>query len=220
MGGGVTWVEKVRLLPSSYFSRFVTLFLYRSFQVTAHPHLSSSTCLRFIIASLASHPHFIYPILPSAHPTSLGLHFTKLPHPVGALFSSSTVFPTVTRLLLATDNDPGPAPDIHALASSGTSGGIRLWRRRSGARRSVLSLGMDQRAERMVHNSMVDVTCKEDSAQYFLITPKLLPDLEYHRRMKILCVNNGEWLLNESGLGNMMAMINGFVMKNPGARCA
>ncbi|KAJ7764112.1 P-loop containing nucleoside triphosphate hydrolase protein, partial [Mycena maculata] len=74
-----------------------------------------------------------------------------------------------------------------------------------------INQGMDQRAERMVHNSMVDVTCKEDSVQYFLITPKLLPDLEYHRRMKVLCVNNGEWLPDESGLGNMMAMINGFV---------
>ncbi|KAF7312005.1 Purine nucleoside phosphorylase [Mycena indigotica] len=57
-----------------------------------------------------------------------------------------------------------------------------------------INQGMDQRAERMVHNSMVEVTCKADSAQYFLITPKLLPDLEYHERMKVLCVNNGEWL--------------------------
>ncbi|KAF8211899.1 hypothetical protein K438DRAFT_1957699 [Mycena galopus ATCC 62051] len=76
-----------------------------------------------------------------------------------------------------------------------------------------INQGMDQRAERMVHNSMVEVTCKADSAQYFLITPKLLPDLEYHDRMKILCVNNGEWLPDESGLGNMMSMINGFVAK-------
>ncbi|KAJ7095537.1 hypothetical protein C8R44DRAFT_813419 [Mycena epipterygia] len=77
-----------------------------------------------------------------------------------------------------------------------------------------INQGMDQRAERMVHNSMVEVTCKEDSAQYFLITPKLLPDLEYHERMKILCVNNGEWLPDESGLGNMMSMIDGYVAKN------
>ncbi|KAJ7479292.1 hypothetical protein FB451DRAFT_1086724 [Mycena latifolia] len=76
-----------------------------------------------------------------------------------------------------------------------------------------INQGMDQRAERMVHNSMVEVTCKADSAQYFLITPKLLPDLEYHERMKILCVNNGEWLPEESGLGNMMNMIDGFVAK-------
>jgi hypothetical protein len=70
---------------------------------------------------------------------------------------------------------------------------------------------MDQRAERSVHNSMVQVTCKEDSAQYFLITPKLLPDLMYHDRMKILCVNNGEWLPEERDIGNMMSMIDGFV---------
>ncbi|KAJ6450163.1 hypothetical protein C8R45DRAFT_883718 [Mycena sanguinolenta] len=77
-----------------------------------------------------------------------------------------------------------------------------------------INQGMDQRAERMVHNSMVEVTCKPDSAQYFLITPKLLPDLEYHERMKILCVNNGEWLpdSDESAkLGNMMSMIDGFL---------
>ncbi|KAJ7078123.1 P-loop containing nucleoside triphosphate hydrolase protein [Mycena belliarum] len=77
-----------------------------------------------------------------------------------------------------------------------------------------INQGMDQRAERMVHNLMVEVTCKPDSTQYFLITPKILPDLEYHERMKILCVNNGEWLPKETGLGNMMSMIDGFVTKN------
>ncbi|KAH7887410.1 hypothetical protein F5I97DRAFT_1925860 [Phlebopus sp. FC_14] len=74
-----------------------------------------------------------------------------------------------------------------------------------------INQGMDQRAERAVHNSMVDVTCKPDSCQYFLITPKLLPDLEYHERMKILCVNNGDWLPEEKGLGNMMRLIDTFV---------
>lgn len=76
---------------------------------------------------------------------------------------------------------------------------------------------MDQRAERMVHNSMVDVTCKPDSAQYFLITPKLLPDLKYHERMRILCVNNGEWLPEDKNLGNMMSMIEGYVQRNRAA---
>ncbi|KAF9458464.1 P-loop containing nucleoside triphosphate hydrolase protein [Collybia nuda] len=74
-----------------------------------------------------------------------------------------------------------------------------------------INQGMDQRAERMVHNSMVEVTCKPDSAQYFLITPKLLPDLEYHERMKILCVNNGEWLPEEQDIGNMNNMIDMFL---------
>lgn len=71
--------------------------------------------------------------------------------------------------------------------------------------------GMDQRAERVVHDNMVDVTCKDDSAQYFLITPKLLPDLKYHERMKILCVNNGEWLPEETKVGNLMNLIEGFL---------
>lgn len=74
--------------------------------------------------------------------------------------------------------------------------------------------GMDQRAERAVHNSLVEVTCKPDSAQYFLITPKLLADLNYHERMKVLCVNNGEWLPDTPGLGNMMRMIETFVQVN------
>ncbi|KAF8437175.1 hypothetical protein L210DRAFT_2358298 [Boletus edulis BED1] len=74
-----------------------------------------------------------------------------------------------------------------------------------------INQGMDQRAERAVHNSMVDVACKPDSCQYFLITPKLLPDLLYHERMKVLCVNNGDWLPEEKGIGNMMRLIDTFV---------
>ncbi|TFK46958.1 P-loop containing nucleoside triphosphate hydrolase protein [Heliocybe sulcata] len=74
-----------------------------------------------------------------------------------------------------------------------------------------INQGMDARAERAVHNELVQVTCQEDSRQYFLITPKLLPGLRYKDRMKILCVNNGEWLPEERNLGNMMNMINAFV---------
>ncbi|KAI0920810.1 hypothetical protein AcW1_005022 [Taiwanofungus camphoratus] len=77
-----------------------------------------------------------------------------------------------------------------------------------------INQGMDQRAERAVHNSLVEVTCKADSGQYFLITPKLLPDLKYDERMKVLCVNNGEWLPEESGIGNMMSLIEGYVHHN------
>lgn len=73
--------------------------------------------------------------------------------------------------------------------------------------------GMDARAERAVHNSLVEVTCKEESGQYFLITPKLLPDLKYHERMRILCVNNGEWLPEDTSLkvGNLMGLIESYV---------
>ncbi|KAI0302918.1 hypothetical protein B0F90DRAFT_1713560 [Multifurca ochricompacta] len=54
---------------------------------------------------------------------------------------------------------------------------------------------MDQRAERAVHNEL------------------LLPDLKYDRLMKVLCVNNGEWLPEDNSLGNMMSMIRDYVAK-------
>ncbi|KAE8270048.1 hypothetical protein A4X09_0g2291 [Tilletia walkeri] len=57
-----------------------------------------------------------------------------------------------------------------------------------------INQGMDQRAERAVHNQMVDVTCGQHARQYFLITPKLLNHLKYHERMRVLIINNGEWL--------------------------
>lgn len=76
-----------------------------------------------------------------------------------------------------------------------------------------INQGMDQRAERAVHNELVKTTCKVDSGQYFLITPKLLPDLKYDRLMKVLCVNNGEWLPEDNSLGNMMNMIRNYVDK-------
>ena len=62
-----------------------------------------------------------------------------------------------------------------------------------------INQGMDSRAERLVHNQMVQVTCQDYSSQYFLITPKLLPNLTYHPKMKVLCINNGEWLDERRG---------------------
>jgi len=64
-----------------------------------------------------------------------------------------------------------------------------------------INQGMDQRAERMV-----DVTCKKESSQYFLITSKLLLNLHYHRRIRILCVNNGEWISGDSN-GNIKVLL-------------
>ncbi|KAF9904767.1 Structural maintenance of chromosomes protein 5 [Linnemannia zychae] len=57
-----------------------------------------------------------------------------------------------------------------------------------------INQGMDPRNERLVHSQLVEKACKPNTAQYFLITPKLLPNLEYHERMKVLCIYNGEWL--------------------------
>lgn len=62
-----------------------------------------------------------------------------------------------------------------------------------------INQGMDARYERAVHNALVEVTCTAESGQYFLITPKLLTDLAYHERMKVLCVANGEWLPEGDG---------------------
>lgn len=57
-----------------------------------------------------------------------------------------------------------------------------------------INQGMDPRAERAVHSQMVAMTCTPEAGQYFLITPKLLPGLAYHELMKVLIINNGEWL--------------------------
>lgn len=73
------------------------------------------------------------------------------------------------------------------------------------------SQGMDSRAEREVHDQLVAVAGSKDSGQYFVVTPKLLPALNYDERMRILCVNNGEWLDlvedDKVGDGNLMAML-------------
>jgi chromosome segregation ATPase len=55
-----------------------------------------------------------------------------------------------------------------------------------------INQGMDPRNERMVHERMVDIACKEHTSQYFLITPKLLTGLRYHKRMKVHCIASGE----------------------------
>nr|WJN25109.1 structural maintenance of chromosome protein [Moesziomyces parantarcticus] len=54
-----------------------------------------------------------------------------------------------------------------------------------------INQGMDPTAERVTHNHIVELTCQERASQYFLITPKLLPDLAVHTRQKVLLVNNG-----------------------------
>jgi len=41
---------------------------------------------------------------------------------------------------------------------------------------------------------MVEIACAENTSQYFLITPKLLQNLEYHPNMKIHCIASGEYM--------------------------
>ncbi|KAF2737611.1 P-loop containing nucleoside triphosphate hydrolase protein [Polyplosphaeria fusca] len=55
-----------------------------------------------------------------------------------------------------------------------------------------INQGMDPRNERMVHERMVDIACRERTSQYFLITPKLLNDLKFHPKMKVHCIASGE----------------------------
>jgi chromosome segregation ATPase len=57
-----------------------------------------------------------------------------------------------------------------------------------------INQGMDPRNERMVHERMVDIACRERTSQYFLITPKLLSDLKFHPKMKIHCIASGEYM--------------------------
>jgi chromosome segregation ATPase len=55
-----------------------------------------------------------------------------------------------------------------------------------------INQGMDPRNERMVHERMVEIACREHTSQYFLITPKLLTDLRYDERMRVHCIASGE----------------------------
>ncbi|KAF9879365.1 hypothetical protein CkaCkLH20_02908 [Colletotrichum karsti] len=54
-----------------------------------------------------------------------------------------------------------------------------------------INQGMDPRNERMVHERMVEIACREHTSQYFLITPKLLTGLRYDPRMRVLCIASG-----------------------------
>jgi chromosome segregation ATPase len=55
-----------------------------------------------------------------------------------------------------------------------------------------INQGMDPRNERMVHERMVEIACKEHTSQYFLITPKLLTGLRYDKNMRTHVINSGK----------------------------
>lgn len=59
-----------------------------------------------------------------------------------------------------------------------------------------INQGMDTRNERVVHKHMVEVACKEQTSQYFLITPKLLTNLHYAENMRVHCIMSGPWTPN------------------------
>ncbi|KAI9828295.1 MAG: Structural maintenance of chromosomes protein 5 [Thelocarpon impressellum] len=69
-----------------------------------------------------------------------------------------------------------------------------------------INQGMDPRNERVVHERMLDMACGDGGdgarrSQYFLITPKLLRGLRYHRRMRVLCIASGEYMLKPEADG-------------------
>jgi hypothetical protein len=42
------------------------------------------------------------------------------------------------------------------------------------------------------------------NGRYFLITPKLLPGLKYHRNMKVLTINNGKFVPEALDIANII----------------
>ncbi|XP_022244453.1 structural maintenance of chromosomes protein 5-like isoform X3 [Limulus polyphemus] len=61
-----------------------------------------------------------------------------------------------------------------------------------------INQGMDSRNERRVFELVVQTACLEATSQYFLLTPKLLPDLAYAENMTILFIHNGPKMLNHT----------------------
>lgn len=61
-----------------------------------------------------------------------------------------------------------------------------------------INQGMDPINERKIFELVVQTVCKKSNSQYFLLTPKLLPDLEYEDNMNVLCVFNGPQMLNHT----------------------
>ena len=58
-----------------------------------------------------------------------------------------------------------------------------------------INQGMDPNNERRVFDLVVETVCRPNTSQYFLITPKLLPDLRYVKGMHVLTVLNGHWMV-------------------------
>ncbi|XP_077004529.1 structural maintenance of chromosomes protein 5 isoform X3 [Tamandua tetradactyla] len=58
-----------------------------------------------------------------------------------------------------------------------------------------INQGMDPINERRVFEMVVNTACKENTSQYFFITPKLLQNLPYSEKMTVLFVYNGPYML-------------------------
>ncbi|XP_009993202.1 PREDICTED: structural maintenance of chromosomes protein 5 [Chaetura pelagica] len=58
-----------------------------------------------------------------------------------------------------------------------------------------INQGMDPVNERRVFEMVVETACKENTSQYFFVTPKLLQNLTYNDKMTVLFVYNGPYML-------------------------
>ncbi|KAM9829174.1 structural maintenance of chromosomes protein 5 [Syngnathus typhle] len=58
-----------------------------------------------------------------------------------------------------------------------------------------INQGMDPINERRVYDILVSTACKEQTSQYFFITPKLLKNLSYVDNMTFVCIQNGPRML-------------------------
>ncbi|XP_013371816.1 PREDICTED: structural maintenance of chromosomes protein 5 isoform X2 [Chinchilla lanigera] len=67
-----------------------------------------------------------------------------------------------------------------------------------------INQGMDPINERRVFEMVVNTACKENTSQYFFITPKLLQNLPYSEKMTVLFIYNGPHML-ESNRWNLKA---------------
>ncbi|XP_044263469.1 structural maintenance of chromosomes protein 5 [Tribolium madens] len=57
-----------------------------------------------------------------------------------------------------------------------------------------INQGMDANNERRIFDLLVELTSQADTAQYFLITPKLVPNLRYSRSTMVHIVHNGPFV--------------------------
>ena len=57
---------------------------------------------------------------------------------------------------------------------------------------------MDPVNERKVFDIIVQNSCSKQYAQYFLLTPKLLPNLSFDDRTHVTCIFNGPYNIKHS----------------------
>jgi chromosome segregation ATPase len=60
-----------------------------------------------------------------------------------------------------------------------------------------INQGMDPHNERMIFDRVTAQASKHNTPQYFLITPKLLPDLKFTPAITVLCVFNGPYMVDQ-----------------------